>query len=123
MDGNKVLEYLQGMSEEERSICQLDWLISPDSARELVSYEVYSVLLRMDMDDEEKLRDHLIEYADASKLAGASADAFMFMDETVVSNYSDEFDDNFRAHIREMLEEEAQDYVERRKKNEWTKSV
>lgn len=116
MDGNKVLEYLQGMSEEERSICQLDWLISPDRAREYVSYEVDSVLFRTDTDDVNKLRDRLIEYADDIKLSLAATDAFVNMDETVVSNYSDEFDDNFRAHIREMLEEEALDYIERRKK-------
>lgn len=116
MDGNIALEYLQSMSEEERSICQLAWLISPDSARGYVDYEVDSVLFETDVGDVNKLRDHLIEYADASKLSDASADAFMFMDETVVSNYSDEFDDNFRINIREMLEEEAQAYIERRKK-------
>ena len=118
MGGNIVLEYLQGMSEEERSICQLDWLIYPDSAREYVSYEVDSVLLSVDSEDNNnnKLREHLLEYADASKLSDASADAFMFMDETVVSNYSDEFDDNFRLKLRELLKEEAQDYLERRKK-------
>lgn len=116
MDGNKALEYLQSMSEEERSICQLDWLISPARAREYVDYEVDSVLFRSDMDDSEKLRNHLIEYADASKLSDASADAFMFMDEAVVSNYSDEFDNNFRLSLSVLLEEATQDYLERRKK-------
>ena len=116
MDGQEVFESLSKMTEEERSICQLDWLISQARAREYVAYEVDSVLFETDTDDVNKLRDHLIEYADASKLSDASADAFMFMDETVVSNYSDEFDDNFRLNLHELLKEEAQDYIERRKK-------
>jgi hypothetical protein len=116
MDGNKALEYLQGMSEEERSICQLDWLITPNRAREYVSYEVDSVLFEIDMDDVNKLRNHLIEYVDDHKVSTATADAFVDMNETVVSNYSDEFDDNFRLNLHMMLKEEAQDYIERKKK-------
>ena len=116
MNGNRALEYLQGMSEEERSICQLDWLITPTRAREYVSYEVDSVLLETDMEDVNNLRDHLIEYADYRKLSRAISDAFVNMDATVRSNYLVEFDNNFRLNLREMLKEEALDYIERRKK-------
>jgi hypothetical protein len=105
MDGQEVFESLSKMTEEERKLCALDWLVDGARVRDLLEYVVDDMFWKSD--DPDKHKEELLAKLSNDRLALIVSAAFYSMDETVVSNYSDEFYDNLRAHIREILEEEA----------------
>lgn len=103
MDGQEVFESLSKMTEEERKLCALDWLVDGARARELLEYVVDD--MSCESDDPDKYKEELLAKVSNDRLALIVSSAFYDMEETVLTNYMSEFYDSFRANAHEALEE------------------
>lgn len=103
MDGQEVFESLSKMTEEERKLCALDWLVDGARVRDLLGYVVDD--MASEYDDPDKYKEELLAKLSNDRLALIVSAAFYGMEDTVVANYMSEFEEAFRINARGALED------------------
>lgn len=118
MNGQTCLKELSKMSEDDRLLCQLEWVIEPSRVYELLEAAVDDVVIPEEGTSPE-IRAFVKNAVSKADLVEVLRASFSDMREAVLDNYFEEFEDTLRKKLRETIENVYRSVEEYREQGDW----